>query len=192
METVDVEIASAEEKKTLNGVSGPLIVIGRADGSGVVLKHDDVSRKHASVELADGGMVVRDLSTNGTCVDGRRVMGAQKLPFGKPIQVGPFTIRIRPTGAPAAVRAVAGGIEARASAAPPSGASQPLVVAEGAVVVERAEFKGESVPPPASRKPHAAPRVVTAPARAAQTTLPAKPAPIAAARESGGGSGGGA
>jgi pilus assembly protein CpaF len=180
METVDVEIASAQEKKTVSGVAGPLIVIGRADGSSVVLKHDDVSRKHASVEVGDGGLVVRDLSTNGTFVDGKRVMGALKLPFGKPIQVGPFTLRIRPAGAPAAVRAVAGGIDARqhqnaaADAAPAAGTEQPLVVAEGAVVVERAEFKGESPPPP--RKPVAV-------ARAPQMTTPARPAPLAAARE---------
>src|SRR5437667_330479 len=34
METVDVEIASLDGQKTLTGVSGPLIVIGRADRSG--------------------------------------------------------------------------------------------------------------------------------------------------------------
>ncbi len=35
---VDVEIASPEGKRTLEGVAGPVIVIGRADGSGITVK----------------------------------------------------------------------------------------------------------------------------------------------------------
>src|SRR3954451_5737070 len=108
---VDVEIVSKEGTQVMTGVVGPTLIIGRANGSTVMIKHDDVSRRHASVEVTAQGLVVRDLSTNGTFVDGRRVMGAQSLPFGKPIVVGPFTLRIRPPGAPG-VRAVAGGIDA--------------------------------------------------------------------------------
>ena len=51
-----------------------------------------------SVELTAGGLVVRDLSTNSTFVGGKRVMGAMKVPFGTPIQVGPFTVRFREKG----------------------------------------------------------------------------------------------
>src|SRR5438046_3100449 len=141
---IDVEIASVEGTRTMSGLQG-LIVIGRADGSSVLLKHDDVSRRHASVELApDGGIVVRDLSTNGTFVDGKRVMGALKLPFGKPIQVGPFTLRFKPPGAAASARSVAGGIVAKAPPEPPKKPEpEPSVLAENAVVVEEAPKKKE-------------------------------------------------
>ncbi len=145
MSGVDVEIASAQGTNVMRGLTG-LIVIGRADGSSVLLKHDDVSRKHASVEVADGGIVVRDLSTNGTFVDGKRVMGALKLPFGKPIQVGPFTLRFKPEGTAQPPRAVAGGIVAKAPANEPQKPTpEPSVLAEDAVVLEEepAGFKGE-------------------------------------------------
>src|SRR5262245_17882882 len=155
---VDVEIASAQGTRTIQGVNGPTIVIGRADGSGVMLKHDDVSRKHAQVDLVDGGITVRDLSTNGTFVGGKRVMGALKLPFGTPSTVGPFTLRFRPPGMK---QGVAGGIDARKLE------SQkfpllPAVVAEGAQEVQ------EELPPP--RKPPPAPPRKPAPS---QPALPA-------------------
>ena len=106
---VDVEIVSREGTQVVAGVVGPTLIIGRASGSTVMIKHDDVSRRHASVEVTAEGLVVRDLSTNGTFVDGRRVMGAQQLPFGKPIVVGPFTLRIRPPGAVAPDHGAGGG-----------------------------------------------------------------------------------
>src|SRR5262245_52352121 len=92
---VDVEVVSAHGSEVLSGVEGPTLIVGRAQGSNVLLKHDDVSRRHCSVEVTKKGLVVRDLSTNGTFIDGRRVMGAQQIAFGKPIVVGPFTLRIR-------------------------------------------------------------------------------------------------
>src|SRR3954468_2688774 len=101
MPAVDVEIASSEGTRTIAALQGPLIVIGRGSDATVVLKHDDVSRKHASVEITAGGLLVRDLSTNGTFVEGKRVAGAQPLPFGKPVKIGPFVLRFRMPGAPA-------------------------------------------------------------------------------------------
>src|SRR3954451_20576407 len=132
---VDVEIVSKEGTQVMTGVIGPTLIIGRANGSTVMIKHDDVSRRHASVEVTHQGLVVRDLSTNGTFVDGRRVMGAQPLPFGKPITVGPFTVRIRPLGAGGGVRAVAGGIEAVSRPiAVKKSAEEPSVLADDAIV----------------------------------------------------------
>src|SRR3954469_9398940 len=98
MPAVDVEIASSDGTRTLSALQGPLIVIGRGSDATVVLKHDDVSRRHASVEITAGGLLVRDLSTNGTFVEGKRVAGAQPLPFGKPVKIGPFLLRFRLPG----------------------------------------------------------------------------------------------
>ncbi|MFD9205636.1 FHA domain-containing protein [Streptomyces sioyaensis] len=61
---------------------GPLpLLIGRAPGVGLRLNHDTVSRAHAELRSAGKGWVLRDLgSTNGTCVNGRRVVG--EVPVG--------------------------------------------------------------------------------------------------------------
>ena len=111
---MDVEIASAEGTRTISALPGPLIVIGRGSDATVVLKHDDVSRKHASVEITAEGLVVRDLSTNGTFVEGKRIAGAQPLPFGKPVKIGPFLLRFRLPGSasgPVATRTAAGEVK---------------------------------------------------------------------------------
>ncbi|MFE6691202.1 FHA domain-containing protein [Streptomyces sp. NPDC057743] len=56
--------------------------IGRAPGVGLRLNHETVSRNHAELRSEGSGWMLRDLgSTNGTCVNGRRLVGE--------IQVGP-------------------------------------------------------------------------------------------------------
>jgi pilus assembly protein CpaF len=138
---VDVEIASSEGTRTIAALHGPLIVIGRGADATVVLKHDDVSRKHASVEITADGLVVRDLSTNGTFVEGKRVAGAQALPFGKSLRVGPFTLRFRLPGQlpnaesrpPTVTRSGALPPPPPGQAPPRPVAVEPSVVAEGAV-----------------------------------------------------------
>jgi pilus assembly protein CpaF len=166
MDAVDVEIASPEGTRVQAGVLGPTIVIGRAEGNGVTLRHDDVSRRHASVDLTSEGLVVHDLSTNGTFVAGKRVMGAAKLPFGAPIQVGPFTLRIRPAGEGAG-KVVAGGIVAR-----PRAPSAPMAVDAPSVVAEHAEvMPAPRVPPPPPK-----PRRPSAPAIPAPPVAVAQPA----------------
>jgi Flp pilus assembly CpaF family ATPase len=164
MALVDVEIASIEGTRTLKAVAGPLIIVGRGSDATVVLKHDDVSRKHASIEVGDAGLVVRDLSTNGTFVEGKRVTGELQLPFNKPIRIGPFTLRIRPPGSQAQTRAVAGEVVASPSGrvVPPppprpvevAPTEAPKVVAEGARLSDSVEL------PPTKKKPHAPPVIV--------------------------------
>ncbi|MDB4966339.1 MAG: Type secretion system hydrolase TadA/VirB11/CpaF, TadA subfamily [Myxococcales bacterium] len=162
MNAVDVEIASTEGTRIITALTGPLITIGRGSDATVVLTHDDVSRKHASVELTDAGILVRDLSTNGTFVEGKRVAGAQPLPFGKPVKIGPFTLRFRPPNSsgsgPVATRTAAGEVKKAAPppvplealAASPSAPLhvEPSVVAEGARPSESVELP----PPPPRRK----------------------------------------
>ncbi len=150
---IDVEIASSEGTRKLTGVAGPVVIIGRAQGVGVLLKHDDVSRRHAQIEVTNGGLVVRDLSTNGTYVDGKRVAGAVKMAWGQRLKVGPFTLKFARADAgssseltepgpslalakdaprfslTAAVASVVGGYKATASGTfrlPPRGPAPPL------------------------------------------------------------------
>lgn len=62
--------------------------IGRGDENDVVLADPSVSRAHARLDASEAGAVVRDLdSTNGTFVNGRRVVTAElrdgdELTFG--------------------------------------------------------------------------------------------------------------
>jgi pilus assembly protein CpaF len=143
---VDVEIVSAQGTRVQPAVTGPVIVVGRADGSGVQLKHDDVSRRHAQVELADDGVVWKDLSTNGSFVGGKRIANETKLAFGTPIQVGPFTLRFRPAGS--VPKITSGGINVSrppAPSAPIAVGAPPSVMAEGA--------QSLPPPPPRPRKP---------------------------------------
>jgi pilus assembly protein CpaF len=162
MPPVDVEIASAEGTRTITALPGPLITIGRGSDATVVLKHDDVSRKHASVEVTEAGLVVRDLSTNGTFVEGKRVAGAQPLPFGRPIKIGPFVLRFRAPGQsqPIATRSAAGEVKPppppRPAAPPTAPPVEPSVIAEGA-----READAAAPPPPPPRKAKAAEHALT-------------------------------
>ena len=58
----------------------PLATVGRAPENDIVLHADDISRRHARIEIGREGARVVDLgSTNGTTVNGRAVASA---PFG--------------------------------------------------------------------------------------------------------------
>jgi pSer/pThr/pTyr-binding forkhead associated (FHA) protein len=63
-------------------VAGKLVV-GRDESCDIVIPSDEVSRRHAEIEPADGALAVRDLgSANGTFVNGKRVTGTQALKAG--------------------------------------------------------------------------------------------------------------
>jgi FHA domain len=75
--------------------SAPL-VIGRAGQNQVVLAGDEfASAHHARVESRRGGVWVHDLgSTNGTFVNGERVVGARRLSSGDVLRVGSTDLRL--------------------------------------------------------------------------------------------------
>ncbi|MGE5595249.1 MAG: FHA domain-containing protein [Hyphomicrobiales bacterium] len=59
----------------------PTVVVGRAEGNGVVIDHVTVSRRHAQLRIEDGKLFIEDLgSATGTFVAGERVNpGSQRL-----------------------------------------------------------------------------------------------------------------
>ena len=71
------------------------MVIGRSSQSDIVLKSDDyASGRHARVTRHGGLMYVEDNgSTNGTLVNGRKVVGATPLRHGDTVTVGSTTFR---------------------------------------------------------------------------------------------------
>ena len=73
--------------------SDPQITIGRV-GCDIVLDNPQVSRFHAQIDRAPGGgAILRDAgSTNGTFVNGQRLIGAHTLRQGDVIQIGAFKL----------------------------------------------------------------------------------------------------
>ncbi|MFG2381055.1 FHA domain-containing protein [Streptomyces avermitilis] len=69
--------------------------IGRDPASGLRLSHDTVSRVHAELRRQGGLWVLRDLgSTNGTTVNGRRVIGAAVVRDGDQVSFGHMAFRL--------------------------------------------------------------------------------------------------
>lgn len=69
--------------------------IGRDPANGLRLSHDTVSRVHAELSRQGGMWVLRDLgSTNGTSVNGRRVIGAAVVQDGDQVSFGTMSFRL--------------------------------------------------------------------------------------------------
>jgi hypothetical protein len=64
-------------------------VIGRGQGSHIIITDKTLSRQHARVWASTEGLVVEDMhSTNGTFVNGQKVSGAVRLRPGDTLQLG--------------------------------------------------------------------------------------------------------
>jgi hypothetical protein len=70
------------------------LTIGRASACELVVGDDTVSRRHAELRAEDGRWLLRDLgSSNGTWVNGRRVVEAEVRP-GDVVQLGAYELRL--------------------------------------------------------------------------------------------------
>lgn len=71
------------------------VTIGRVPPYDIVLADTEISRRHCTLEVAGGELVVIDHgSTNGTFVDGKRLAaGATRLPSGGMLRVGRQVLR---------------------------------------------------------------------------------------------------
>ena len=75
-------------------VAGGRLVLGRSPGCQLVFADDTVSRRHAELRFRDGRWMLRDLeSSNGTWVNGRRVVEAEVGP-GDEIALGRYRMRL--------------------------------------------------------------------------------------------------
>ncbi|WP_320067568.1 FHA domain-containing protein [Micromonospora sp. RTGN7] len=69
-------------------------VIGRASTVDIAVDDPHLSRRHASVRLATGGVTLVDLgSTNGTWLNDRRIDGPEPLSDGDVIRLGRTELR---------------------------------------------------------------------------------------------------
>ncbi|MFE4575998.1 FHA domain-containing protein [Streptomyces chartreusis] len=78
-----------------NPTSGHPLRIGRDPANGLRLTHETVSRVHAELSHQGGFWILRDLgSTNGTTVNGRRVIGAVMVREGDQVGFGRMSFRL--------------------------------------------------------------------------------------------------
>ncbi len=81
--------AGVEPGKIYNLESGHKLIVGRQSTNDIIVNDEQVSRKHAQIELLSGGAVVTDLgSSNGTYVNGARITSPVTLQPGDNLQVG--------------------------------------------------------------------------------------------------------
>src|SRR6185436_15170871 len=79
-------------------VAGQLTV-GRDDDAGLLLDDPEISRAHATLVPADGGLEIRDLgSLNGTWVNGERISSPTVLAPGDVVKVGTTRIEVLAVG----------------------------------------------------------------------------------------------
>lgn len=72
------------------------VSVGRLQTNRISLSKPNVSKRHAVFTVRDGRTFIEDLgSTNGTYVNGRRIMATREVGPGDRIYIGDFTIRVR-------------------------------------------------------------------------------------------------
>jgi len=80
----EVEVRGEQRRVSLG--TKLTITIGRAEDCEICLPDPKVSRIHCEIRYADGRWILRDRSTNGTVLDGRRVDRPEELPV--PSRIG--------------------------------------------------------------------------------------------------------
>jgi phage tail-like protein len=135
----------------------PVITIGRAPDNTLSLSDLLISRRHAEIRVQDGVPVLIDVgSSNGTRVDGERILPNQPYPIttGTVVQVGSYTITYQPEGATPPGDGEQSPIEQTAPLAiveatpPPPNGHAPLLAA---LPMRRLTFPMERADGPASR-----------------------------------------
>lgn len=89
-----VQVVGGDPFGAIFVVASPQLVIGRGDEADVVLSDPGMSREHACLWRTGDELTITDLgSTNGTFVEGARLMGPRKLHQGDRIRLGNVTLR---------------------------------------------------------------------------------------------------
>lgn len=183
------------EQKPSQGAEHPVepgSTIGR-EGCDITLSDPDVSRRHAAVEMSNGGLSIEDLgSTNGTFVNGERITAPRALRDGDEIQIGSTVWRLRAplaatrlTDVPSEATPSNQATTLRPAAPEPAAPEAPPAPAAPEPATEEAPRAPE---PPPQQPPAPAPSVAaeSAPAAAPPSATPvpsaAAPAPSAGRR----------
>src|SRR5215468_7048471 len=105
-----LQVVRGRSATTTLKLADGVTTLGRHDDCLIRIKSSQVSRRHCELLEVGGKLTVRDLgSSNGTFVNGKRVLGQQPLKAGDELTVGAITLRVvtlgrqdaAPQGAPA-------------------------------------------------------------------------------------------
>ena len=81
---------------TTIGLGSVPLTLGRADDSTLVLTDDYASSRHARLVPGETAWLVEDLgSTNGTYLNGAKVVRPTPVPVGAPIRIGKTVLELR-------------------------------------------------------------------------------------------------
>lgn len=150
------ELAEGVRAEMQLPASTPRFVIGRDPSAHWPIPDRTlaISARHCEMVAAHGGLVLRDLSTNGTFVNGSpaRLAGEHPLQDGDRIELGPYTIVVqsglpRPTALPAqAAPTPPPPPPARAAASPSVEATTPLRGGDPAAMLANAAGAAAAAP----------------------------------------------
>jgi pSer/pThr/pTyr-binding forkhead associated (FHA) protein len=82
-----------EPEESEQRFEGVQLLIGRLPSNGLVLDEPSVSRHHAGLMIRSGAIELRDMSSNGTFVNGSPIVRT-RLSAGDLIRIGDFTVRV--------------------------------------------------------------------------------------------------
>ncbi|HYN36596.1 MAG TPA: FHA domain-containing protein [Actinomycetota bacterium] len=142
-------------------VEGPM-TIGR-EAADITIEDPEISRRHAEVRPAGGGLEVEDLgSTNGTFINEDRIGSATALAGGDTLRVGQAELQLESApvaggtvvaGAPAGGTAISQSPSPQEPSAPSGAATQAWQPAPEAETPTAAQPAAGYTPPPASSQP---------------------------------------
>ena len=90
-----LQVVRGRSATTTLRLADGVTTLGRHDDCLIRIKSSQVSRRHCEILEVGGKLTVRDLgSSNGTFVNGRRVLGQQPLKPGDELTVGAITLRV--------------------------------------------------------------------------------------------------
>ena len=138
------KLISTSGEQTIEVVPGRRVVVGRAATSDVPIYDPTISRRHAEVALANGGVQVKDLgSSNGTFVNGARVTDTVAS-AGDVVTFGKVAFRVREV-TPATAQPVVENVSTFGSSVP-AGATivRNVASAEGDLKEKAARASGSS------------------------------------------------
>lgn len=106
------EVIDGNKNKTIFEFPSGKVVLGKGDHCDVILTDSHVSRNHAQILVEDAGATLSDLnSTNGTWVNGERLLADLVLSSGDSIRFGEISVVI--TNVPKITSAFEEGIDRR-------------------------------------------------------------------------------
>lgn len=99
-----LQVVRGRSANTTLKLSDGVTSVGRHDDCAIRIKSSQVSRRHCEIFETGGKLTIRDLgSSNGTYVNGKRVLGQQALTAGDELTLGAVTLRVAKLGQAAAV-----------------------------------------------------------------------------------------